>query len=195
MLSPSTIPITLKSAGKAHGICCICNKKGGKYNVVKHSARVQFYVQTGILLSKKARACPTHFEKGFLKHQTIHTKVCVKTKLNKTDLGHNLEDVRLAAARSSSSKLDFDIPGNLSDDDYTRLTGLNRAEFDDVCRHADPATIHESQVRSMRSCIAVLLVKLRLGLANSVLGTFFNLNKFQVKTHLLKTKHVYHITI
>jgi len=158
MLSPSTILITLKSAGKAHGICCICNKKGVKYNVVKHSARKQFYVKTGILLSKKARACPTHFDKGFLKHQTIHTKVYVKTKFNKTDLGHILEDVRLAAARSNLSKLHFDVPGNLSDDEYTRLTGLTRDESDDVCSHADPANIHESRVRSMRPCIAVLLV-------------------------------------
>ena len=67
---------------------------------------------------------------------------------------------------------------SLSDTDYLSLTGLTRDQFDDVMTYVK--NIRPTKTRSIRTCVAILLTKLRSGMDNEMLGTVFNMKKFQV---------------
>ena len=74
-----------------------------------------------------------------------------------------------------SSKLDFDDTVSLSDRDYLKLTGLNKARFNEV--HSCMTSIRSTHVIITRTALALLLVKLRTGLSLPVLSLLFGINK------------------
>ncbi|XP_061170898.1 uncharacterized protein LOC133180371 [Saccostrea echinata] len=69
----------------------------------------------------------------------------------------------------------------LSDVWRTRLLapGISRADFDDVVSHVQ--LIRATKNRSIRACIALLLVKLRTGFSHRMLSTLFNIEKCGVR--------------
>lgn len=71
---------------------------------------------------------------------------------------------------------DFDNPQSLSDDDYQMLTGLSKSQFDDLISQVSTSNIRNSNYRSIRTVIAILLCKLRLGLSNNMLAILFELS-------------------
>jgi hypothetical protein len=62
----------------------------------------------------------------------------------------------------------------LSDTDYLNLKGIDRDSFDDLCGHVKE--VRETKVRSIRTCIGILLTKLRSGMSNALLSTMFNMS-------------------
>jgi hypothetical protein len=62
----------------------------------------------------------------------------------------------------------------LSDTDYLNLTGIDRDSFDDLCGHVKE--VRETKVRSIRTCIGILLTKLKSGMSNALLSTMFNMS-------------------
>ena len=62
----------------------------------------------------------------------------------------------------------------LSDTDYLNLTGIDRDSFNDLCGHVKE--VWETKVRSIRTCIGILLTKLRSGMSNALLSTVFNMS-------------------
>jgi hypothetical protein len=80
------------------------------------------------------------------------------------------------------SPLNFDDHEEpMSDQNYHVLTGLTRDQFNDLCSYLPPFSLRHTDVRTPRMAIAILLVKLRLGLSHQALCTLFGLeNKKQV---------------
>lgn len=70
---------------------------------------------------------------------------------------------------NSNKHLDFDDCFSLDDDDYVKLTGLGRAQHNHILSFIPSAALENSISRSYRSALAYLLMKLKLGLSNSVL--------------------------
>jgi len=72
--------------------------------------------------------------------------------------------------------LDFENRGALDDLDYYRLTGISSANFDKLfsCISSE---IRNTSARSARTCLAILLVKLRTGLSHSILSTLFIMSR------------------
>lgn len=84
-----------------------------------------------------------------------------------------ISTIRAAAIKNKKNRLDFDTSCGLSDTDYVNLIGISRADFDDVVSHVQ--SIRATKNRSIRTCIALLLVKLRTCLSNRMLSTLFNI--------------------
>ncbi|XP_052217262.1 uncharacterized protein LOC127835059 [Dreissena polymorpha] len=61
----------------------------------------------------------------------------------------------------------------MTDADYWNLTGLTKDQFSTLIGDVDD--IRTTKTRSIRTCIAVLLVKLRTSLGNALLSTLFNM--------------------
>ena len=61
----------------------------------------------------------------------------------------------------------------MSDEDYIRLTGISKLQFDEVLSHL--STVRSTSVRSSRTALALLLVKLRTCLSLAVISTLFGL--------------------
>ena len=78
-----------------------------------------------------------------------------------------------------SSHLNFDMPYMMSDDDYLSLTGLSKESFADLCGLC--TSLRNTTVRTSRTCLAILLVKLRLGLSNKILSILFGLKQAQIQ--------------
>ena len=69
----------------------------------------------------------------------------------------------------------------MSDNNYYVLTGLTRDQFNDLCSYIPPCSLRYSDIRTPRMAIAILLVKLRLGLSHRALCTLFGLeDKMQI---------------
>ena len=60
-------------------------------------------------------------------------------------------------------------------DDYARLTGITKDQFNIV--HKSLSSLRSTSSRSIRTALAVLLVKLRTGLSLAVLSTVFGVKK------------------
>ena len=58
--------------------------------------------------------------------------------------------------------------------DYLNLTEIDRDSFGDFCGHVKE--VRETKVRSIRTCIGILLTKLRSGMSNALLSTMFNMS-------------------
>jgi hypothetical protein len=65
----------------------------------------------------------------------------------------------------------------MSDENYHVLTGLTRDQFNDLFSYIPPSSLRHSDIRTPRMAIAVLLVKLRLGLSHQALCTLFGLEE------------------
>jgi hypothetical protein len=72
-------------------------------------------------------------------------------------------------------RLDFDNAQSLTDDEYKIFTSLSKSQFDDLISQIFKSDIRNSTNRSIRTAIAILLCKLRLGLSNSMLAILFQL--------------------
>ena len=91
-----------------------------------------------------------------------------------------LENSRSYALERTRYRLDFDHRQALSDDDYITLTGVSKAEFDDLMLYIDDHDLRDTATRSARTCLAILLLKLRCGLSNKLIATLFAMIKHQV---------------
>ena len=80
------------------------------------------------------------------------------------------------------SRLDFDDESSMDDVEYNVLTGFDRQEFNDIV--SSLSSINTSRNRSKRTCVAILLMKLRSALSNKMLAVLFSMTKFQVRIKL-----------
>lgn len=69
---------------------------------------------------------------------------------------------------------------SMTGDDYVTLTGLRKCYFDDILTYVSSADVWASRSRSIKSCISVLLTKLRTSLDNKPFAVMFNMSTPQV---------------
>lgn len=109
----------------------------------------------------------------------------LKEPLNMTDIVDLLQ--RMRQSMYSITRLDFENPLSLSDEDYHHLTGLSRDQFSKVL--SSLTTLRNTSVRSTRNCLAIFLVKLRTGLSNNLLAVLFSMKKSQIQRSFHATKN------
>lgn len=93
------------------------------------------------------------------------------TSFSVEGMKHLFDSLRKYAKRYASIRLDFDSEASLMSKDYHNLTGLTRTQFDDLM--ANVWEIKCSKSRSIRTCAAILLMKLRCALDSKMLATLF----------------------
>lgn len=182
MKSPKSIELPISSAAKSHRRCIVCKKENTKRTrliVIPEEAKTQAFIDQNVLIASNSRSCKDHLIGKYFKQHALNELKAISstTQFNRKDLTDLLERTRNMI--KSAGKLNFDTHISLSDDDYVNLTGLTMEQFDSVCSVI--TKIRASEVRSPRTCLAILLVKLRTGLSNSILGTLFSLTKHQIQ--------------
>lgn len=182
ILSPKSINLSISTTSKTHRRCTVCTKDGNaktRLVVIPEEAVTQAFVERQIFISSKNRCCVKHLCGDYFTKDALFALKAVSnsTFLNRTDIYCLLERVRQLC--KSSGKLNFDVPVGFTDEDYVRLTGVTQSQFDNLLSCL--SSLRCTAVRSDRTCVAVLLVKLRTGLSNSILGTLFSLSKCQIQ--------------
>lgn len=183
MISPKNIHLNILSTQSSHKYCIVCKKQANsrvKLSVIPLKARTQAFIDKAIFIDSKARCCPFHLLHQYFKEDSLNQ---IKAKynqsyMNRTDIVTLLQNVR-ATLSQKSSRLSFDHPNCLSDEDYYSLTGVTKHQFSQISSRL--SSLRNSSVRSVESCLGILLVKLRTGLPNSILSTLFSLTKSQIQ--------------
>ena len=86
---------------------------------------------------------------------------------------------------NSTKHIDFDDLFSLSDSDYKNLAGFTRAQHDRVLAYIPTTALKNSINRSPGCTLACLLIKLRLGVSNSVIAAMLGIdNKHKVTDNI-----------
>lgn len=174
------INLPIKTTVKTHAYCCLCKRPGPKLLSVSSEARLHFFVKRNILLPHGARCCPNHIHEGRIDGGDLDIQTYGFISMNANgimDLVTKLKDI---LASVSSSKLDFENDGEMSEEDYQNLTGLNRMDFDVVCQYASQ-TMRNTPTRSIRTSVGIFLLKMKSGLPNKIMATLLNISKSSLR--------------
>lgn len=193
--SPPSVTLAIPSTSNSHSYCFVCKKPGPKLIVAPTYARFRAYIQSEIFVQSGSRCCPVHIENGLLSKDAMEKIKASKgsSHLNRSSILELLQQAREEVLKKENTRLDFDDPMSLSDTDYLSLTGLTRDQFDDVMTYVK--NIRPTKTRSIRTCVAILLTKLRSGMDNEMLGTVFNMKKFQVSKKKKSQPISFHVMI
>lgn len=104
------------------------------------------------------------------------------SNVNRTTIVGVLKQTRDVAIQNQNKRLNFDDPHGMQNEDYYNLTGVTKDQFDELMTYLVETNLRSSKKRSTRTCVALLLTKLRCGLSNQLLGTLFGMKKWQVWT-------------
>ncbi|XP_062572783.1 uncharacterized protein LOC134234752 [Saccostrea cucullata] len=155
--------------------------------VVPLQARTNIFLEKGIYVDENSRSCKSHFLNDILT-QTAMSQIegtNDETYLNRTDVADLLQ--RMRQSMLLKARLDFENPLSLSDEDYYYFTGLSKNQFFEVL--SSLTSLRNTSVRSKRTCLAILLVKLRTGLSNNLLAVLFSLKKSQIQRSIHAAKN------
>ena len=180
--SPKSIKLNINTACKSHKYCFICHKKGSARHqlvVLSNKAQTQAFIETGVYMEPKSRCCRSHLECSFLTRDALKSLSHIKTSnvFSKTEITKLIGNIR--NLMKTANRLNFDIPSLLSDESYFDLTGLTKAQFADLC--TEVPNLKQSNVRSVRTTVAIFLTKMRTGLSNKLLSVIFDLKKNQIQ--------------
>ena len=70
--------------------------------------------------------------------------------------------------------LDFENPQSLSDETFYNFTGITKSQFDELSKYM--ARLRNSSSRSQRTCVALLLRKLKTVNSLSILSAMFQIS-------------------
>ena len=180
--SPKNINLHVQSATSSHKYCVICKEhlnKAKKSCIIPLNARTQSFIEKGIFIDSQARCCVNHLTNKIFSDKALELlkSKYSKTLFNRTDIVTLLENVRKTVSLSSS--VNFENLQLLFDSVCYNLTGLSKEHFEDVVSHL--SSLRNSSVRTIRTCVAILLTKLGTGLPNHLLGVIFSLTKDQIQ--------------
>lgn len=183
--SPPSVPLPIPSSSQSHGYCFVCKKPGPKLVAVSHHVRLLVFIRREIIIPSGARCCVRHLENGKMVDDAMQQiRTNESTMLNKTFILSLIKDLREKAFQQS--RLDFDDESCMDDDEYRVLTGFSRREFHDIV--SSVTSINSTRNRSKRTCIAILLMKLRSALSNKLLAVLFHMTKFQVRRAIVSAR-------
>ncbi|CAF1977187.1 unnamed protein product [Rotaria magnacalcarata] len=137
---------------------------------VSSEDRYLLLLKKNIFIPEGARFCPDHVTNRRFKSEAIDKIAPYSTQMKKV----NAVDVQLLLSNcqmlyEDKKRFDFDNSQSMSDDEYRTLTSLSKSQFDDLIGRLSQSNILNSSNRPIRTAIAILLCKLRLGLSNQML--------------------------
>ena len=167
------VKLSIPRTSSSHSKCLICDKRDTLVRITK-DIRINTFVDQGIFIPVGARCCKRHIkEQNILLDDRSKMKITSnETELDPKEIKDLLSDVRAEACKKKAG-LDFDDPTSLNDDDYYNLTGITKEQFGDLSDYL--CNVKYSQSRSPRTCLALLLCKLRCGMSHKVLQTLFQM--------------------
>jgi len=162
------VTLNIRRTIKTYTSCIICKSTN---NLKKVTLRAQSYafINFNIIIPSGVRCCSSHLSDGLLSEDAMKKLrvFSVSTIMPIKELERLIQEARKIALKKG---LDFDII-SLSDDDYYQLTDVSRNDFE-IMANCIKKTIRSTSTRSYRTCLAVVLLKFRIGLSHSILSVF-----------------------
>lgn len=126
--SPPSVSLPIQSTAKSHAYCVLCRKPGPRLIVVPIEARFKVYLYHNLFIPSGSRCCPSHFTNNLLDLTSLEMDTCTKEHsfVNRATIIELLEQLRKEANMKRKTRLDFDDPESMTDDDYVTLTGLRK---------------------------------------------------------------------
>ena len=146
----NSISLPIVTAGKCNKSCIIC-RKTGSLKCIPREARMDIFINFGILVPLGARCCPLHLTGNFIKPSThVHTSMFRKksTALNSDEIVSLFNDLRKVA-----------------------LLGVSIDQFIDLNQHV--TSMRNTKERTIRNAIDIFLFKTKCGLSNALIATLF----------------------
>jgi hypothetical protein len=158
---------------------------------VKEEDRNNMLIRRNIDIPKGSRCCEEHTLNGYLKREAFFELAAYKVDYKIFNSNYIINIIqKLRTMINNNKHIDFDDPFSLSDSDYKSLTGFTRAQHDRVLAYIPPTALKNSINRSPRCALACLLIKLRLGVSNSVLASMLGIdNKRRVSDIIHSARH------
>ena len=158
--------------------CCVCRIQLVPLTVtIKTEDRKKILIRHNIDIPEGSRCCKDHTSKGYLLHDGFFNLTAYKHDYKIFDgncVINTIEELRTVI--NSNKHMDFDDAVSLSDNDYKNLTGFTRAQHDRILTYIPTNSLRNSINRSPRFALACLLMKLRLGVSNSVLASILGID-------------------
>lgn len=165
------ISLPIVSAGKSHNKCVFCCERNNIV-VVPKEARMDAFIHFQLLVPVGCKCCRKHLLGKRLNIDHLHVDFDKYKKhnsaLSSKEIQDLLEHVRLRAMGSCNTyNLSFDKL--IKDEDYNSLLGISKLNFDDLVLHV--TSMRNTQNRTVRNAVGILLFKLKSGLSNGLLAT------------------------
>ncbi|XP_062600940.1 uncharacterized protein LOC134262562 [Saccostrea cucullata] len=173
--SPPSVQLPFPSTSRGHSSCCICKRPGPKL-VVPVNIRHQIFISKEIIIPAGARCCPNHLQGNIGDLQPISET----TTVNRTTIAQLVKFLRSEIQRQEKTRLNFNNDESLSDAEYVNLMGISKDSFKDLLQYIE-GKVRLTPARSLRTSLAIFLMKIRRGESNRVLSTLFNVSKSSVR--------------
>ena len=172
-VSPPSVLLPFPSTSRGHSYCCLCKRPGPKLVTVPTDVRHRIFITKEIIIPAGSRCCPVHLERPI---DDIRP-VAETTTLSKTTITNLIKFLREEVIRQERTRLDFNT---LSDSEHTDLLGITRESFLDMERYIE-GRVRATPARSVRTSLAIFLMKMRGGESNRILSTLFNVSKSSIR--------------
>ncbi|CAF2218429.1 unnamed protein product [Rotaria magnacalcarata] len=148
--------------------------------------RSNIFIRRNTFIPKGSRCCKIHTSNGYLLREDFFKLTAYKDDYRIFNLNYIVNTMqKLRKMVNSNKNVDFDDPLSLSDIEYKNLTGFTRTQHDHVLSYIPASALKTSINRSPRCAIACLLMKLRLGVSNSVLASMLGIDNKRKVTDII----------
>jgi hypothetical protein len=155
---------------------------------IKKEDRDNVFVKRNIIIPKGSCCCDEHTVNGYLSREAFFAITAYKDRQETFGVNYIIDIMQKLRTEVNTNKhLNFDDGFSLSDTDYKNLTGFTRAQHDHILTYIPPSALKNSINRSPRCAIACLLMKLRLGLSNSVLASLLGIDNKRRVTDIIQS--------
>ncbi|CAF4809681.1 unnamed protein product [Rotaria magnacalcarata] len=148
------------------------------------------------MIREGSTCCCKHVNKNQFTPDAINFIKTTEPNMNmirQDELIKSLDDLKTVYNRLKSMvhdanqrpTIDFNEYDRFTDHEYFILTGIKKNDFINLCSMVPPNSLRNTQLRSSYQAIGCLLVKLRLGLSNSVLSLLFSLPDVKAVSRVL----------
>jgi hypothetical protein len=156
--------------------------------VIGEDDRSEMFLRRHIDIPTGSRCCASHMIDNRLSYEAFSYLMPYKVEnrvFSLKDLMGILESYR--AKVNSRKHLDFNDYLSIPDSDYRILTGFTRAEHSRILSYIPPNALKNSMGRSARSALGYLLMKLKLGISDSVLAAMVGVSDKRRMGHIISS--------
>jgi len=149
------------------------------------------FIRRHIDIPAGSRCCESHTIDKCLSREAFLSLMPHKVQIqsfSREDVVTMLQSYRTRL--NNSKHIDFDDTLSLTDADCMRLTGFTRAQHDHILSFIPATALKNSVTRSARSALAYLLMKLKLGLSNSILASLVGIDNKRQMARIISNARV-----
>ena len=155
--------------------CFVCQTNlQGSSKTISSADRYYLSLKKNDWIPEGARFCSDHVVDRQLTANAVDRIAPSSVQLRE----FSVDDVQLLISNwqtffQGQRRLNFDDTRSLSDHEVKVLTSLSKTQFDDLMHCLSYSTFRQTNYRSIRTAVGMLLCKLRLGLSNELLALLF----------------------